>query len=93
MGSIIGLVVVVLIFLILLFAPGRSGENNEDYSLATHASSGSYRVLYTDGYLSQPFMRKTANFYAKHFGGRVVPRNYSGPHRVRGGEWVTGKPA
>lgn len=91
-GAIIAVVVVVVIILIMLFAPEPSSEeNNEEYSLDSHRIYGNYRVLYNDGFLSQPFHFKTAKFYAEDFGGKVVPRNYDqyGPHRVlRGGKWV-----
>jgi hypothetical protein len=60
---------------------GQSTNDNEDCSIGTHRMYGQYRVLYNDGYLSQPFMGETAKFYAAHFGGRVVSVNYNGPHK------------
>lgn len=65
--------------------------NEEDYSLDAHREVGRFRVLYNDGFLSQPFMPETARFYAEDFGGKVVPRDYDkyGPHRVLpSGKWV-----
>ena len=82
---------ILVIVMILMFVAESASENNEEYSLGTHRTEGQYRVLYDDGFLSQPFMGKTATFYASHFGGKVVPRNYDqyGPHRVLpGGKWV-----
>lgn len=80
-----------LIFLVIVaaFFLAGSPRTSEDVCIATHRAEGRYRVLYNDGFLSQPFMRQTARDYAKMFGGRVVPRNYNGPHRVLpGGGWV-----
>jgi len=82
-----------VIFIVLCMCAGGkpTGGNEEDMSCLTHHAYGEYRVLYDDGFLSQPFMGKTATFYASHFGGKVVPRNYDqyGPHRVLpGGRWV-----
>lgn len=82
-----------VLFIVMCMCAGgapRRGES-EDVSIDTHRQYGNYRVLYDDGFLSQPFMSETAVFYAAHFGGKVVPRDYNhyGPHRVLpGGRWV-----
>jgi hypothetical protein len=80
----------VLFIVMCMCAGGNSQASTEDCSIDTHRINGRYRVLYSDGYLSQPFMAETATFYASHFGGKVVPRNYDqyGKHRVRSGKWV-----
>lgn len=81
-----------VLFMVLCMCAGgdRQADDAEDVSIGTHRMYGAYRVLYDDGYLSQPFMVKTASFYASHFGGKVVPLNYDtyGMHRVRSGKWV-----
>ena len=89
MGPYIGMgIFLVVVFILLVCGPDMTNES-EDCSIDTHRRFGHYRVLYNDGFLSQPFMRKTAKFYAEHFGGRVVSKNYNGPHRVLpGGGWV-----
>jgi hypothetical protein len=82
-----------VLFIVMCMCAGgdRQADDAEDCSIDTHRMNGMYRVLYDDGFLSQPFMDKTATFYASHFGGKVVPRSYDqyGPHRVLpGGRWV-----
>jgi hypothetical protein len=84
MGQVIVGIVFIFVIAILMSAGTGSGRSNEDYSLDNHRLYGKYRVLYDDGYLSQPFMGKTAKYYAEHFGGRIVSRNYNGPHKTLG---------
>ena len=73
---------IALLVLTAFLGGGNQGKfDDEDCSLDTHRMNGAYRVLYNDGYLSQPFYANTAKFYAKHFGGRVVSRNYNGPYK------------
>ena len=71
-------------------AANEPGDVSEDCSIDTHRIYGEARVLYNDGYLSQPFYAETAKFYAEHFGGQVVPRNYNqrGMYRIPNRGWV-----
>lgn len=87
MGPYIVLGVLAVLIFLCVFNPPSS--NREDYSLDTHRIYGKYRVLYNDGYLSQPFGIQTARDYAKIFGGRVVARDYRGPYKTRGGKLVS----
>lgn len=64
-------------------------EREAEYSNDYHRQHGAYRVLYDDGYISQPMLPYTAKSYAERNGGRLVERNYNGPHRILpGGGWV-----
>lgn len=83
------IVVLILVVLMSMLGAGSSESSSEDCSLDTHRLKGRFRVLYEDGFLSQPFMIETAKFYAKHFGGTVVSRDYMGPYRILpDGRWV-----
>jgi hypothetical protein len=84
----IGLMIFLALATACVLFGGAGQSYNENVSLDTHRVHGRYRVLYNDGFLSQPFMPQIAKFYAEHFGGKVVARNYNGPHRVRCGKWV-----
>ena len=93
LGFTIILIILAALFVLALWAGGKAagepGNEAESYSLDTHRIYGQCRVLYNDGFLSQPFMIQTTKFYASHFGGRVVPRGYDGPHRIPpSGRWV-----
>lgn len=64
--------IVVAVIVVLMFA--GSNTLSEDCSIDTHRRYGQWRVLYPDGNVSQPFMRKTAESYARMFNGRVVSK-------------------
>lgn len=78
---IIGIGLIVLFVLLLVSGALFHDPTGEDCSMDTHRRLGKYRVLYSDGYLSQPLMRDTAQFYAAQFGGRVVDVNNDGPYK------------
>jgi hypothetical protein len=57
-------------------------EPEEEASLDYQRIHGKFRVLYSDGWLSQPMNRKTARDYAEMFDGRVVLREYQHPTKT-----------
>lgn len=53
----------------------RKQEQQAQLSRDHHRKYGTHRVLYNDGFYSEPFLYETALAYAKMHGGRVVERD------------------
>jgi hypothetical protein len=56
----------------------HNGDPDAEHCIDWHRRNGQYRVLYPDGFFSQPFTWAVACDYQKIFGGRVVPKEAYG---------------